>query len=346
MGTHKLSIRASFIALSLAVLAALISVPGVARSNAGPPVQLRIFTAVPAEHRSGDAFTPQLVVGAVDAQGNQVPANSLVTVSLGNDSGPGGQLSREGGLTVSMSDGGGFAVFSFLFLEGIAGQSYSLAFTSPDLFMTSTALIRVVPGVAEQLVISTQPGGARSGDLLDPQPTVEIRDGSGNTVTEPHEVQVFPSGGDLSGTTRVTTDTGVATFADLSLRTQAPGPYRLSFIAQSLQSGGGLEAISDVFTISSDAPQNWNLEGIRTKVRGKNGIRVTGVNTDLIGQRVVPYYKLRGQSSYRPGTSRPLVNSDGEFRYQRRTGKKIYIYFATEDGSARSERITIPQASR
>ena len=341
MGTHKLTIRSGFIALSMALLAALIWVPGVARSNAGPPVQLRVFTAVPTEHRSGDAFIPDLIVGAVDAQGNQVPANSFVTVSLGNDSGPGGQLSREGGLTVSMRDGGGFAVFSFLFLEGIAGQSYSLAFTAPDLFMTSTALIRVVPGVAQQLVISTQPGGAASGQPLDPQPAVEIHDGSGNTVTEPHEVQVFPSGGDLSGTTRVTTDTGWVTFDDLSLTTSEPGRYRLLFIATSQSTGGAVETASDFFTISSDTPQNWNLEGIRTKVRGKKGIRVTGMNTDLIGQRVVPYYKLPGQRTFTEGTSRPLVNDDGEFRYQRRTGKKIYLYFTTEDGAIRSERITI-----
>jgi hypothetical protein len=302
--------------------------------------------APPSEHRSGAAFFPDIFVAAVDAQGNQVPATSSVTVSLGNDSGPGGQLSRPDGLTVSMSDSGGVAVFGLLFLEGIAGQSYSLAFTSPDLFMTTTQLIRIIPGVAEQLVITTQPGGAQSGQPLAPQPTVEIRDGSGNRVTEPYEVRAFPSGGTLSGSTRISTDTGIAEFRNLSLATSTTDSYRLSFLATEVATGGGIDTVSDPFTITASAPQDWGLQGTRTKVRGKKGIRVTGTNIDLIGQRVVPYYKFPGQSSFRPGTSRPLVNSEGEFRYQRRTGKKIYLYFATEDGSARSERITIPQASR
>lgn len=340
MVKHTVALRSFLVALSLALLAALVSVPGVAHSNTGPPVALRIFTPPPSEHRSGAAFFPDLVVGAVDAQGNQVPAASFVTVSIGNDSGPGGQLSRDGGLTVSMTDFGGVAVFGLLFLEGIAGQSYTLTFTSADLFPVTTAPILMTPGVAQQIAITTQPGGAQSGQPLNPQPTIEIQDSYGNLVTEPHEVEVIPSGGTLSGSTSGITDTGVANFGDLSLLA-APGSYRMSFIAESLETGGALIATSEVFTISSGAPQNWNLEGTRTKVRGKKGIRVAGVNTDLIGQRVVPYYKLRGQTSFRPGTSRPLVNSDGEFRYQRRTGKKIYVYFATEDGSARSERITI-----
>jgi hypothetical protein len=336
-----MAIRAGFFALSLAVTAALIAAPGVAQSTTGPPVALRVIIPPPSEHRSGSAFSPDIVVAAVDAQGNQVPATSLVTVSLGNDSGPGGELFREDGLTVSMSDAGGVAVFGLLFLDGIAGQSYSLAFTSPDLLMTTTQLIQVTPGVAQQLVITTQPGGAQSGRPLAPQPIVEIRDGYGNRVTEPYEVRAASSGGILSGSTRVSTDTGVAEFGNLSLATLATDTFRLTFLATEVATGGGIDTVSDPFTITSSMPQDWGLQGTRTRVRGKQGIRVTGANNDLIGQRVVPYYKLPGQSSFTQGTSRPLVNSEGEFRYQRRTGKKIYIYFATEDGSARSERITI-----
>jgi len=107
MHAHTRGIRSGFVAISLALMAALITVPGVAQSNTGPPVALRVFVGPPSEHRSGDAFFPDIIVGAVDAQGNQVPATSFVTVSLGNDSARGGQLSRPGGMTASMRDSGG-----------------------------------------------------------------------------------------------------------------------------------------------------------------------------------------------------------------------------------------------
>lgn len=342
MGTLTVAIRSSMIALSLAVVAALIAVPGVAQSNTGPPVALKVFVAPPSEHRSGDVFFPDIIVGAVDAQGNQVPATSFVTVSFTNDSPRGGQLSRPGGLTASMRDGGGLAVFGFLALRGIAGQRYSLAFTAPNLLMTTTEPILITPGVPQELVVSTQPGGARSGELLDPQPTVVLQDSAGNRVTDPYTVEAIPSDGQLLGTTRIPTQDGRASFRDLRLTTTRPGAYRLVFVATAVGSGGGFDTFSDDFVISSGTPQDWGLQGTRTTVRGKKGIRVTGTpSIDLIGQRVVPYYKFPGQSSFRPGASRPLVTSTGEFRYQRRTGKKIYLYFATEDGSARSERITI-----
>lgn len=176
MRAHAHGIRLGFVAISLALMAALITVPGVAQSNTGPPVSLRVFVGPPSEHRSGDAFNPNIIVGAVDAQGNQVPATSFVTVSFTNDSPRGGQLSRPRGMTASMRDGGGFAVFDLLSLRGIAGQRYTLAFTAPNLFMTTTQPILITPGVPQDLVVSTQPGGARSGELLDPQPSVVLQD--------------------------------------------------------------------------------------------------------------------------------------------------------------------------
>ncbi len=289
MGTFTVAIRSSMIGLSLAVVAALIAVPGVAQSNTGPPVALQVFVGPPSEHRSGAAFFPDIIVAAVDAQGNQVPATSF-----------------------------------------------------PNLFMTTTEPILITPGVPQELVVTTQPGGARSGELLDPQPTVVLQDSAGNRVTDPYTVEAIPSDGQLLGTTRIPTQDGTASFRDLRLTTTRPGSYRLVFVATAVGSGGGFDTFSDGFVISSGTPQDWALQGTRTTVRGKKGIRVTGTpSIDLIGQRVVPYYKFPGQSSVRPGASRPLVTSTGEFRYQRRTGKKIYLYFATEDGSARSERITI-----
>jgi hypothetical protein len=35
-------------------------------------------------------------------------------------------------------------------------------------------------------------------------------------------------------------------------------------------------------------------------------------------------------------------DADGEFYWQRKTGKKIYVYFMNEDGTVKSARIIIP----
>jgi hypothetical protein len=50
--------------------------------------------------------------------------------------------------------------------------------------------------------------------------------------------------------------------------------------------------------------------------------------------------RFPGQASYQTGTGVRTVNDDGSFEWQRRTGKKIYVYFAADD--VRSLRIMIP----
>jgi hypothetical protein len=37
----------------------------------------------------------------------------------------------------------------------------------------------------------------------------------------------------------------------------------------------------------------------------------------------------------------PVVAADGSFTWSRKTGKKVYVYFASEDGSVQSNRIII-----
>ena len=39
--------------------------------------------------------------------------------------------------------------------------------------------------------------------------------------------------------------------------------------------------------------------------------------------------------------ARPKVTADGTFYWQRKTGKKIYIYFKAEDGAVKSNRIVL-----
>jgi hypothetical protein len=52
--------------------------------------------------------------------------------------------------------------------------------------------------------------------------------------------------------------------------------------------------------------------------------------------------RFPGQLAYTQGYASILVDQDGAFTWQRRTGKKTYVYVVTPDGTARSNRVIIP----
>ncbi|MGA0067103.1 MAG: hypothetical protein ACO3J3_08645 [Candidatus Nanopelagicales bacterium] len=54
-----------------------------------------------------------------------------------------------------------------------------------------------------------------------------------------------------------------------------------------------------------------------------------------------PWILFPGQPSYTKGFTSILVDTAGEFTWQRRTVKKIYVSIRTEDGSVKSNRIAI-----
>jgi len=60
------------------------------------------------------------------------------------------------------------------------------------------------------------------------------------------------------------------------------------------------------------------------------------------GDVVVPWQRFPGQTSYTQGVTRRVVQADGSFTWQLRTGKRVDVYFTSEDGSVRSNRITLP----
>lgn len=88
------------------------------------------------------------------------------------------------------------------------------------------------------------------------------------------------------------------------------------------------------------------ITGERGVVRDRPGVLVDGTTFGLPeGMILTPYYKFPGQTSYSPGTGVRTVSIvegiRGEFTWQRRTGKKIYVYFRAENGE-RSNRIIFP----
>lgn len=84
------------------------------------------------------------------------------------------------------------------------------------------------------------------------------------------------------------------------------------------------------------------IVGERGTVSGKPGVIVDGVVTGIAaGATVKPWVRFPGETSYSLGSTRPVVGGDGSFVWQRKTGKKIYVYFTTSDDAVRSNTVSI-----
>ena len=59
-----------------------------------------------------------------------------------------------------------------------------------------------------------------------------------------------------------------------------------------------------------------------------------------MGRQVTPRVKLQGETDYETGTGVRTISADGTFAWQRRTGKKTYVYF-TAGAGVRSNRVII-----
>jgi len=82
--------------------------------------------------------------------------------------------------------------------------------------------------------------------------------------------------------------------------------------------------------------------GTRAQIKGRSGVRAFGETTGLVGARLQARVHLSGEINYYGG-SRRTVAQDGSFTWQRRTNKKVYVYFRVVDDTAvRSNRIIIP----
>lgn len=98
---------------------------------------------------------------------------------------------------------------------------------------------------------------------------------------------------------------------------------------------------SNEFTPAPAIAKSMVITGSRSE-RGKHRVvRVEGATTDLSGVAVQARVKLAGQLTYAQGSSR-IVSAEEEFTWQRRTGKKTYVYFVGPEGDVRSNRVIIP----
>jgi hypothetical protein len=104
--------------------------------------------------------------------------------------------------------------------------------------------------------------------------------------------------------------------------------------------GAGWGPYSDASMAFTPAQPSMLITGTRGEVRGRPGIIVSGRAQGLAPDAVVhPWFKFPGQTIYRKGISLIRVDESGEFTWQRRTGKKIYISIRSADGEVRSNRL-------
>jgi len=171
-----------------------------------------------------------------DAAGNPVTASSAdITVAIGANPGS-GALSG----TTTVAAASGLATFSDLSINK-AGAGYTLTATATGLTAAESDPFTIIPDSStSQLVFVASPGETPALATLTPNPTVEIRDTYGNTVTSADDeitVAIKSGTGDpgatLSGTTAVAATNGVATYNDLRINRAADG-YRLTATAAGL----------------------------------------------------------------------------------------------------------------
>src|SRR5205807_740106 len=164
--------------------------------------------------QSGVAFAQQPVVQLRDASGNAV-SQSEVTVTAAIATG----RSEERRVGKERTNGRGVASFTNLAISGTAGDR-TLSFTATGLTSATSTTITITAGAATQLRLTTQPSTtAQSGVAFAQQPVVQLRDASGNAVSQ-SEVTVTAAiatgGGTLGGTlTAATNGSGVASFTNL-----------------------------------------------------------------------------------------------------------------------------------
>jgi len=108
---------------------------------------------------------------------------------------------------------------------------------------------------------------------------------------------------------------------------------------------GATSSPSDAVTPQRPSQPSIMITGTRGEVRGKPGVVVTGATTGFdTGAILRPWIRFPGQTSYTQGTAIILVDAQGGFTWQRRTGKTIYISIRSQDATVKSNRL-IPRTT-
>ena len=90
-------------------------------------------------------------------------------------------------------------------------------------------------------------------------------------------------------------------------------------------------AASNIVTPRAPESRTIVIAGARGEGSESNLVFVDGVTTGLVGQRVTPYFRFPGQTGFTAGTGTRTVDANGDFAWQRKTGKRIVVEFRAGD---------------
>lgn len=101
--------------------------------------------------------------------------------------------------------------------------------------------------------------------------------------------------------------------------------YVFQVTARNATGVGPASAISNEVTPVS--ARSILIEGTRGTGSEDNMIFVDGITEGLVGKTVTPYFRFPGQSGFTAGTGTRTVDANGDFAWQRKTGKRIVVEF-------------------
>jgi hypothetical protein len=241
--------RAVAFAAVVAVVAAAGSACGEATlSEQGSvrPVSL-VFSVQPEYATAGYPLQPGVAVTVMESNGDTA-YESNATIQLSIAIGTGNPAAQLRGVT-AVAAVYGTAIFPTVNIDS-ADSGYRLRAVAPGLGGAVSNAFRVTAGSPVRLAFVRQPTGAAAGDTISPAVRVAVQDMLGNTVLLATDsislaIGANPGPGSLDGTLVQPADSGVATFADLSI--SAPG---VGYTLQATASGRS-PAASEPFTITA-----------------------------------------------------------------------------------------------
>lgn len=214
------------------------------------------FTNQPSPTAAGTVIAPPVRVSALDALGN-VATGFTGTVSVKIGTNPvAGTLSG----TTAVAALAGVATFTSLRIDK-AGSGYTLQAATPNRTPATSAAFYIA-GPATQLVFTVQPSTALAGATITPPVQVTALDALGNRAigfggSVSAGIATNPGGGILSGTTPVGAQSGVATFADLSIDKAGSG-YTLQatapLLATATSTAFDMTAVGNIWTAVASMP--------------------------------------------------------------------------------------------
>jgi hypothetical protein len=231
-------------------------------------------TSVPADGSSSSTITVELR----DALGNRLTTGGAV-VALTTTAGTFGSVTDRGDGTYTAE----LTAPSSPATATVSGTVGGAAISD-----TATVTFTLVPPTAIRLVFGQQPTDTQAGASITPPVTVRAVDNGGALVASFNgavtiEIGTNPAGGDLSGTTTVTANSGVATFANLSIDRAGTG-YRLSAAAS-----GATEGTSAPFAITpgsaSTASSSVSAQPTSIPAGGSSTSTITVDVRDALGNR-------------------------------------------------------------